>query len=295
MESDEYDSRSNSRRNSLSISALLNDDSIDPILPSSRPLTPEEKRENRKTWPGFVTEEVPKPKRKRTSTQQFNRLMAVYQQTDTPSSEVREQLAEELDMTKREVQVWFQNRRAKASRARATAIALANSNQSAISSLSQYYHHQPPPIWADSNNLGYATTRGSSIYSSQTPPRRASISQSDPSSQLLLNRHPPPPTPLSLQPIAPMPPYNSATTNTNSNNNNNNISNNNNTSIGSPHVPVPPPTPPFVKPIIPRHHNLQQGFQNLSLQGSVPDHHVKKRPKSAIEFYNSFDFTRPPP
>ncbi|CAO3618624.1 unnamed protein product [Cunninghamella blakesleeana] len=297
MESDEYDSKSSSRRNSLSISALLNDDSIDPILPTSRPLTPDEKKENRKTWPGFLAEDVPKPKRKRTSTQQFNRLMAVYQQTDTPSSEVREQLAEELDMTKREVQVWFQNRRAKASRARATAVALANSNQSQIA-LSQYYHSQP--MWPEPNNnnnntnnnninnsnnshngnmnyLPSSTTMGStSIYGSNTPPRRSSISQSDPSSQLLLNR----PPPLSLQPIAPMPPYN----NNNNNNNNNNIC-----------VPVQPPTPPFIKPITPRNHNLQQGFQNLSLHGSVPDqHHVKKRPKSAIDLYRSFDFTRPP-
>jgi hypothetical protein len=111
MDSDEYDS-STSRRSSLAISALLNDDSVDPVKPSfsspSRKLTAEEKRENRKTWHGFVTDEVPKAKRKRISTQQFNRLMDVFQQTDTPSSEIREHLAEELDMTKREVQVRFE-------------------------------------------------------------------------------------------------------------------------------------------------------------------------------------------
>ncbi|ORX62292.1 homeobox-domain-containing protein [Hesseltinella vesiculosa] len=89
------------------------------------------------TWHGFDTDVDVQPikaKRKRISTQQLNRLMAIFQQTDTPSSEVREQLANELDMTKREVQVWFQNRRAKASRARAAAaqaaaqVAMTNAN-----------------------------------------------------------------------------------------------------------------------------------------------------------------------
>ncbi|CEG71063.1 Putative YALI0E15510p [Rhizopus microsporus] len=42
--------------------------------------------------------------------------MEIFDQTDTPSSEIRENLATELDMTKREVQVWFQNRRAKLNR-----------------------------------------------------------------------------------------------------------------------------------------------------------------------------------
>lgn len=56
--------------------------------------------------------------------------MEIFEQTDTPSSDVRENLANELDMTKREVQVrkmgiwswtnpyqvWFQNRRAKLNR-----------------------------------------------------------------------------------------------------------------------------------------------------------------------------------
>ncbi|ORE21943.1 hypothetical protein BCV71DRAFT_168896, partial [Rhizopus microsporus] len=55
-----------------------------------------------------------KAKRKRITPAQYNRLMEIFDQTDTPSSEIRENLATELDMTKREV--WFQNRRAKLNR-----------------------------------------------------------------------------------------------------------------------------------------------------------------------------------
>jgi hypothetical protein len=46
-----------------------------------------------------------KAKRKRISTHQYNRLIEIFQQTDTPSSVMRESLADELNMTKREVQV----------------------------------------------------------------------------------------------------------------------------------------------------------------------------------------------
>ncbi|KAI9478221.1 MAG: homeobox domain-containing protein [Benjaminiella poitrasii] len=66
----------------------------------------------------IVVSSLAKAKRKRILPHQYQRLMETFESTDTPSSEIREQLAEELDMTKREVQVWFQNRRAKVSRNR---------------------------------------------------------------------------------------------------------------------------------------------------------------------------------
>ena len=52
-----------------------------------------------------IVSTIAKAKRKRISPDQFKRLMEVFEQTDTPSSEVRENLANELGMTKREVQV----------------------------------------------------------------------------------------------------------------------------------------------------------------------------------------------
>ncbi|KAF7729322.1 Mix paired-like homeobox [Apophysomyces ossiformis] len=59
-----------------------------------------------------------KAKRKRITPEQFRRLSDLFERTDTPSYELREKVARELNMTNREVQVWFQNRRAKANRTR---------------------------------------------------------------------------------------------------------------------------------------------------------------------------------
>ncbi|KAI9319903.1 hypothetical protein BX666DRAFT_1917258 [Dichotomocladium elegans] len=61
---------------------------------------------HRKTSKGnIIVASIAKAKRKRISPDQFRRLMDVFEETDTPSSEVREKLAHELGMTKREVQV----------------------------------------------------------------------------------------------------------------------------------------------------------------------------------------------
>lgn len=59
-----------------------------------------------------------KPKRKRIPHEKLVKLQELFESTDTPSYEVREKLALQLDMTNREVQVWFQNRRAKLNRMR---------------------------------------------------------------------------------------------------------------------------------------------------------------------------------
>ncbi|KAI9020890.1 homeobox domain-containing protein [Phycomyces nitens] len=147
------DTQFHSRRSSLAISALLNDEPVDPIHPLP---DHEMKKRYRVSWPGpsvpdqhlfnqyefgppridpeilwrhsttgihrtsqgLIVSAISKAKRKRISPEQYQRLMQVFAQTDTPSSDAREKLAIELDMTKREVQVWFQNRRAKKSRAR---------------------------------------------------------------------------------------------------------------------------------------------------------------------------------
>ncbi|ORX90967.1 hypothetical protein K493DRAFT_54831 [Basidiobolus meristosporus CBS 931.73] len=61
----------------------------------------------------------PKAKRKRITPEQLKELLAMFEQTDTPSFEVRESLSKKLNMTNREIQVWFQNRRAKVNRAKA--------------------------------------------------------------------------------------------------------------------------------------------------------------------------------
>ncbi|KAJ1961263.1 hypothetical protein IWQ62_003927, partial [Dispira parvispora] len=57
-----------------------------------------------------------KPKRRRITEEQFDILISVFRETDTPPYEVREELSKKLNMSTRDVQVWFQNRRAKVNR-----------------------------------------------------------------------------------------------------------------------------------------------------------------------------------
>ncbi|KAJ1660622.1 hypothetical protein IWQ61_000484, partial [Dispira simplex] len=62
------------------------------------------------------TTPLTKPKRRRITEEQFDILIGVFQKTDTPPYEVREELSKKLGMSTRDVQVWFQNRRAKVNR-----------------------------------------------------------------------------------------------------------------------------------------------------------------------------------
>ncbi|CAM0138496.1 hypothetical protein VKS41_007111 [Umbelopsis sp. WA50703] len=59
-----------------------------------------------------------KAKRKRITPDQFSQLMGLFEHNDTPSYEIRDKLASQIGMSNREIQVWFQNRRAKANRAK---------------------------------------------------------------------------------------------------------------------------------------------------------------------------------
>lgn len=154
------------RRESLAISAILNEESVEPKSPPADTDMDLDPRWKRRTWPSFQTafppisdsqyrqddpmQIVPAPsglppflttsqpsksnsnqilvpeeatvrhlpdgivvcgitkgKRKRISPDQLRALVQVFKETDTPSSEVREKLAEQLDMSKREVQVKF--------------------------------------------------------------------------------------------------------------------------------------------------------------------------------------------
>jgi hypothetical protein len=94
------------RRGSIAISTLLNDEPVEPLIKL------DEVEESDHPSPMSSSAESPKQsislikaKRKRISPAQYNRLMEIFDQTDTPSSEIRENLANELEMTKREVQV----------------------------------------------------------------------------------------------------------------------------------------------------------------------------------------------
>ena len=59
-----------------------------------------------------------RPKRRRTSTEQLLILTKIFEQTDTPNYELRQELSKRIGMSAREIQVWFQNRRAKINRSK---------------------------------------------------------------------------------------------------------------------------------------------------------------------------------
>ncbi|KAI8991745.1 hypothetical protein BDF20DRAFT_909480 [Mycotypha africana] len=57
--------------------------------------------------------EKPQKKRQRISPEQFKVLMAEFEKTNSPNLETRDRLGEQLGMSSRHIQVWFQNRRSK--------------------------------------------------------------------------------------------------------------------------------------------------------------------------------------
>ncbi|GAN04619.1 hypothetical protein MAM1_0069d04080 [Mucor ambiguus] len=184
-----------SRRGSLAISALLNKDAIDPLKNDGQmrgaSLSPIQCGSTSPTYPQHPEHQetasnqtqLSKARRKRISPAQYNRLMEIFDQTDTPSSEIRENLAIELNMTKREVQVWFQNRRAKMNRSK-NMHNKRHRHASLIPYTSSFYHSKPRRASA------YPVLENSNVYDPSLPPQHPQ--QFAPP--------PPPPPPLSHHP-----------------------------------------------------------------------------------------------
>ncbi|KAL1920601.1 uncharacterized protein VTP21DRAFT_978 [Calcarisporiella thermophila] len=83
-----------------------------------------------------------KPKRRRITPEQLAELESLFEVTDTPSFDIRESVGKRLGMTNREVQIWFQNRRAKVNRIRALQASLAQIHAQ------RSYHAGPPGTFA---------------------------------------------------------------------------------------------------------------------------------------------------
>ncbi|ROT38981.1 homeo protein [Sodiomyces alkalinus F11] len=60
-----------------------------------------------------LTQQQKNQKRQRATQEQLTILEMEFNKNPTPTAQVRERIAEEIDMTERSVQIWFQNRRAK--------------------------------------------------------------------------------------------------------------------------------------------------------------------------------------
>lgn len=179
-----------SRRGSLAISALLNEDTAAKL---NQQASGDVSSGTTSPVSGSQTiSSSSKVKRKRISPVQYNRLMEIFDQTDTPSSEIRENLADELKMTKREVQVWFQNRRAKVNRTKNT-------------QGKQPHRHSIIPT----NTNSHVYSSGKIGFYKQVKPRRASAyplleGNEDAHNRLPHTPYPLPPNP-GRYPIAPMP------------------------------------------------------------------------------------------
>lgn len=61
-----------------------------------------------------LTQQQRNKKRQRATPSQLQLLKKVFETTQTPTAETRLQISKEIDMTERSVQIWFQNKRAKA-------------------------------------------------------------------------------------------------------------------------------------------------------------------------------------
>lgn len=95
-------------------------------MPSSMPFLPPDKSTSAPTIPSHTQKESSEPprpttthstptprKRTRATPEQLAVLEKAFSTNPTPNSRVREQLANELGMPDRSIQIWFQNRRAK--------------------------------------------------------------------------------------------------------------------------------------------------------------------------------------
>ncbi|KAI9793837.1 MAG: hypothetical protein M1816_007089 [Peltula sp. TS41687] len=86
--------------------------SLSPSTPSpaATPTPNSLKRPNRKST---LTQQQKNQKRQRATQEQLATLEVEFNKNPTPTAAVREKIAQEINMTERSVQIWFQNRRAK--------------------------------------------------------------------------------------------------------------------------------------------------------------------------------------
>ncbi|KAG0056066.1 hypothetical protein BGZ83_006503 [Gryganskiella cystojenkinii] len=116
-----------------------------------------------------------KAKRKRITPEQLEDLVGLFEKTDTPSFEVREKLAKKLGMSNREIQVWFQNRRAKANRVKINEQAALHHQQHLQHQQMQQqqqqhhmHHHR-----TNSGSNGYGPMHPGHVHSAPSTPMQA--------------------------------------------------------------------------------------------------------------------------
>jgi len=160
-----------------------------------------------------------KKKRQRTSPDQLAILEQIFQTDKMPSQQTRVQLADQLGMSSRRVQIWFQNKRAKVKRGvsksgeigpQGSLSPLQNDGRDlALSSSSSGTSEPSSPIVPDSFSTSSFASQGSPSSSSSahsSPPNSPAVVPSSPSALPHLLRHSQvSPIQFSLSPMASQP------------------------------------------------------------------------------------------
>lgn len=94
------------------VSAVPNKSNQTPS-PSASGSTPQSSASRRPPRKSTLTQQQKNQKRQRATQDQLTTLEMEFNKNPTPAALVRERIAEEINMTERSVQIWFQNRRAK--------------------------------------------------------------------------------------------------------------------------------------------------------------------------------------
>ncbi|KAF9281915.1 hypothetical protein BGZ68_006317 [Mortierella alpina] len=128
-----------------------------------------------------AAEQPKKAKRKRITPEQLEDLVGLFEKTDTPSFEIRESLAKKLGMTNREIQVWFQNRRAKANRVKINEQAALHHQQHLQMQQQQHqqqhlqgHHHPQHPHHHRSNSHNGFGFHPNHVHSAPATPQQPS-------------------------------------------------------------------------------------------------------------------------
>lgn len=129
-------------------------------------------------FPGGFPDQHNKKKRQRTSPDQLAILEQIFQTDKMPSQQTRVQLADQLGMSSRRVQIWFQNKRAKVKRGQVKSEVSPSSAENASLSSSSGASEPSSPIVPDS------------IPSSSSTPVHTLLSLSPPNSPALVPSSP---------------------------------------------------------------------------------------------------------
>ncbi|EEH45852.2 uncharacterized protein PADG_02002 [Paracoccidioides brasiliensis Pb18] len=118
-----------------------------------------------------LTQQQKNQKRQRATQDQLATLEMEFNKNPTPTAAVRERIAEEINMTERSVQIWFQNRRAKIKMIAKKGIESGEDCDAIPESMRQYLALHFDPSKSDARNLfnrGYGTEMHQSASSGKT-------------------------------------------------------------------------------------------------------------------------------